>query len=283
MYKIGIYGLGLIGGSMALALKKSLGSPIFGSDKFNQKEALQIGLMDAVLDEKNISEMDVIIIATPVDSIPKIALQVLDAMKLSALVFDVGSTKHKIAKAIKNHPKRMNYVLAHPIAGTEYSGPQAAFSNLFEGKINIICDAQDTSEMQMKKAKNIFNKLKMKTIEMNSLAHDKHIAYVSHLSHISSFMLGKTVLDLEENEKNIFQMAGSGFASTVRLAKSSPQTWTPIFIENKQNILIALEEYIDNLNDFKKILYRENKQKLENVLEKTNHIGEIINKIEAQK
>ncbi len=282
MYKIGIYGLGLIGGSIALALKKSLGSRIYGLDKFHQKEALELGLMDSVIEEKNLSEMDVIILATPVDSIPKVALQVLDACKQDALVFDVGSTKSKIAKAIKNHPKRGNYLLAHPIAGTEYSGPQAAFSTLFEGKINIICDVHETDESLLKRAKNIFNKLKMKTIEMNSTAHDKHIAYVSHLSHISSFMLGKTVLDLEENEKNIFQMAGSGFASTVRLAKSSPQTWTPIFVENKQNILIALEEYIDNLNDFKTILYRENKQKLKNILQKTNHIGLIIDKIEAQ-
>ena len=278
--KTGIIGLGLIGGSMALALKKATGTEVYGRDLHHLKQAMELGLVSGELTDELIPQMDVIIIATPVDTLGDIALNVLDKIHPEALVFDVGSTKHRLAQAIEPHPKRKNFVLAHPIAGTEYSGPEAAFSSLFTGKMNILCDVEKTQADILKKALGLFEALQMKTIEMDSAEHDRHIAYVSHLSHISSYMLGKTVLDLEKDEKNIFRMAGSGFASTVRLAKSSPDTWTPIFLENKEPILQALDEYIDNLNDFKVMLYRENHQKIKETLKRINYIGKIIDSIQ---
>ena len=278
--KTGIIGLGLIGGSMALALKKATGTEIYGRDLHHYRQALELGLVSDELTDDRIPEMDIIIIATPVDTLAEIACDILDKIHSEALVFDVGSTKNRLAQAIAQHPKRENFVLAHPIAGTEYSGPEAAFSSLFTGKMNIVCDVAHAKAEILQKALQIFDALQMKTIEMDSAEHDRHIAYVSHLSHVSSFMLGKTVLDLEKDEKNIFRMAGSGFASTVRLAKSSPDTWTPIFLENKKPLLQALDEYIDNLNDFKVMLYRENHQKIKETLKRINYIGKIIDSIQ---
>jgi len=280
--KIGIIGLGLIGGSFALSLKNDFDATIFGMDKYNLKKAKQLMLIDYELNKNLIHTMDVVIIATPVNTIGEIAIDVLDKINPTALVFDTGSTKYQIAKTIENHPKRSNYLLTHPIAGTEYSGPSAAFEGLFNKKINIICDLKKTKSDLVNKAKKIFLKLKMQIIEMESKEHDRHIAYVSHLSHISSFMLGKTVMDLEKNEKNIFDMAGSGFASTVRLAKSSPSTWTPIFIENKTNILQSLDEYINNLIEFRNKIIKKDKQAIFDELTQTNYIRNIIDKIEKE-
>ncbi len=277
--KIGIIGLGLIGGSFGLALQADKNVRLYGQDKHYLNKALKLGLVHEDLTDNLIPQMDIVIIATPVDVIPDIAKKVLNNIKSNALVFDTGSTKYKIAQAIAGHPRRGNFLLAHPIAGTEYSGPEAAFSSLFKGKMNMICDSKQTHPQILNKAQYIFEKMGMKTLEMESQEHDKHIAYVSHLSHISSFMLGKTVLDLEKDEQKIFTMAGSGFASTVRLAKSSPDTWTPIFMENKKPILQALEEYIDNLQTFKVLLYRENTAKLKDILKQINHIGNVIDKI----
>ena len=278
--KTGIIGLGLIGGSMALALQKATGATIYGRDLYHYRQALELGLVTDELTDERIPEMDVIIIATPVNTMPEIAQDILDKIHPRSWVFDVGSTKHRLAEAIEAHPMRKNFVLAHPIAGTEYSGPKSAFSSLFTGKMNILCDLEKTDADILKKALELFDALQMKNIEMDSAEHDRHIAYVSHLSHISSFMLGKTVLDLEKDEKNIFRMAGSGFASTVRLAKSSPDTWTPIFLENKAPLLQALDEYIDNLKDFKVMLYRENHQKIKQNLKRINYIGKIIDSIQ---
>jgi len=277
--KTGIIGLGLIGGSMALALQKATGTEVYGRDLHHLDKAMELGLASYELTDKRIREMEVIILATPVNVMPEIAQDILDKIHPQTLVFDVGSTKHRLAKSIEGHPNRKNFVLAHPIAGTEYSGPEAAFSSLFNGKMNILCDVEKTQADILQKAIDLFEALQMKNIRMKSAEHDRHIAYVSHLSHVSSFMLGKTVLDLEKDEKNIFQMAGSGFASTVRLAKSSPDTWAPIFLENKVPILQALDEYIDNLKDFKLMLYRENRQKIKETLKRINYIGKIIDKI----
>jgi prephenate dehydrogenase len=280
--KIGIIGLGLIGGSMALALKQILSAEIYGADKYFLPQALSLGIADKELTNDDFQKMDIIIIATPVNTIAQIALDVLDQIHPNCLVFDVGSTKYKISQVIDNHKNRKNFVLAHPIAGTEYSGPEAAFSSLFTNKMNIICDIEKTDKKILQKARKIFDLLQMKTNEMSSHSHDKHIAYVSHLSHISSFMLGKTVMDLEKDEKNIFEMAGSGFASTVRLAKSSPKTWTAIFIDNKENILQSLDEYIDNLNKFKQLLIAEEAINIEAALNKINHIKSIIDRVDKK-
>ena len=277
--KIGIIGLGLLGGSMALAIKKTRQAKIFGKDLYHQDKAAKLGLFDEVLNDELIPEMDIIILATPVDTLPSLAYEVLNQIHQNTLVFDVGSTKNQLAQTIDTHPNRKNFLLAHPIAGTEYSGPEAAFSNLFANKINIVCDIEKTDKEILQKGLDLFEDLQMKTIQMNSREHDRHIAYVSHLSHISSFMLGKTVMDLEKDEKNIYQMAGSGFASTVRLAKSSPATWTPIFLENKEPILQSLTEYIENLNFFVELLKQSEEKEIKNLLKKINHIGKIIDKI----
>ncbi len=270
--KIGIIGLGLIGGSFALSLKQKFNAEIYGKDKYHWDKAQKLGLTDYKLNDDNLQETDIIIIATPVDTIGKIAKELLDKISDKTLVFDTGSIKHNIAQVIENHPKRNQFLLAHPIAGTEYSGPDAAFASLYENKINIICDTDRTRKDLLQRALEIFKKLNMQIIEMQSKEHDRHIAYVSHLSHISSFMLGKTVMDLEKDEKNIFQMASSGFASTVRLAKSSPETWTPIFTENQVNILQALDEYIENLDNFKKLLQNNKSRNIKELLTRTNHI-----------
>lgn len=180
---------------------------------------------------------------------------------------------------VENHPKRRNFLAMHPIAGTEHSGPAAAISGLFQGKTNIVCEVEKTTFKLQEKALKLFSDIGMRIRYMNPEAHDKHIAYVSHLSHISSFMLGKTVIDKERNERDIFDMAGSGFASTVRLAKSSPAMWTPIFKQNKTNVIETLEEYINNLSHFKELMKQDDFEAIYKEMESTNYIKDILNGI----
>ncbi len=278
--KIAIIGLGLIGGSLALELKKN--HTILGIDnkKEHQEKALKLGLVSKIIKLENIQNVDVVIIAIPVDVTPKITLEVLNTIQDNTLVFDVGSTKEAVCNHVRNHPKRKNFIAMHPIAGTEFSGPNAAIKNLFTGKVNIICEQDLSDKKQLLKLEELLKPIKMRTVFIDDAKqHDKHIAYVSHLSHISSFMLGKTVLEIEKGEKNIFDMAGSGFESTVRLAKSSPKTWTPIFIQNKKNILKSLDEYISNLQEFKRHLQNSNEEDLFRSMNETNHIKKILNGI----
>ncbi|MEN8765908.1 MAG: prephenate dehydrogenase [Wenyingzhuangia sp.] len=277
-----VIGLGLIGGSLALELKKRLGYVVYGidSEASNANKALELGIVDEIIEFNQIVESDIVVLAVPVNVLPDLAINVLNNIKSSAIVFDMGSTKEKLSKTVENHEKRINFVAVHPIAGTEHSGPEAAIYGLFDEKVNIICDQELSSKEAVDKVLHIFNTLNMRTIFMNSVAHDKHIAYVSHLSHISSFMLGKTVLEKEKNEKNIFDMAGSGFESTVRLAKSSPNMWTPILIENKENILNSLNEYIDNLTVFRDLIIEENKERLQQTMLETNYIKEVLTGIQ---
>jgi prephenate dehydrogenase len=279
MKKIAVIGLGLIGGSLALELKKNSWATIYGIDKNDEhlNKALELGIIYQKADLSIIPEMDVVIIAVPVNIIPDLSLQILDLIQENALVFDVGSTKLAVCDAIRNHEKRKNFVALHPISGTEFSGPEAAIYDLFTDKVNIICEREFSSSAMVDRAIAIFESLKMKNVFMESASqHDIHIAYVSHLSHISSFMLGKTVLEIEKDEKNIFNMAGSGFASTVRLAKSNPETWTPIFMQNRENLLKSLEEYIKNLNQFKDILTRKSADDVLNIMENTNRIKDVL-------
>jgi prephenate dehydrogenase len=194
---------------------------------------------------------DVILLAIPVQFILEMLPSLLDEMNDSQVVIDLGSTKAQMCEAVKDHPNRSRYVAAHPIAGTENTGPSAAHLGLFREKVNIICDRELTGVHAMDIAASLFRALEMKTIFMNSAEHDRHIAYVSHLSHISAFLLGHTVLDIEKDEKSIFNMAGSGFQSTVRLAMSSPDMWAPIFKQNAPYVLSALDEYIDHLTSFR--------------------------------
>jgi len=277
-----VIGLGLIGGSLALELKKRLGYTVYGvdSNSVNAKKALALGIVDRIISIEEIGSSDLVVLAVPVNFLPNLALEVLNFIKNKTIVFDMGSTKEKLCKTLENHEKRSNFVAVHPIAGTEFSGPDAAVYNLFDYKVNIICDKELSSAKAIAKVLEIFKSLQMRTIFMTSVEHDKHIAYVSHLSHISSFMLGKTVLEIEKNEKNIFDMAGSGFESTVRLAKSSPNMWSPIFIENKENILSSLNEYIDNLITFKNLIIEENSEGLQKTMIETNHIKEVLKGIQ---
>jgi prephenate dehydrogenase len=284
---IAIIGLGLMGGSFALDVKSVISnSIIYGIDisDLNLSNALELGLIDQAISYNDLFKMDLVLIAIPVSHSLIVTPMVLDKINDDALVFDVGSTKETICEVLKNHPKRSNFLAAHPMAGTEFSGPKAAHKGLYLGKTNILCEFEKTDLKLREFALYIFDKLNMKIIYMDPKSHDVHIAYVSHLSHISSFMLGKTVIEKEKNEKNIFDLAGSGFESTVRLAKSLPETWTPIFLQNKNNLIIAIEEYVSNLNDLKKIIQNNDEQKLSSILNDTNRIKEILsNKLENGK
>ncbi|MDG4715811.1 prephenate dehydrogenase [Winogradskyella marincola] len=283
MKQVFIIGVGLIGGSFALDIKKQ--NPeclVYGIDKSEAHldKAKTLGIIDKKATYEDLSTADVVIVAIPVDATLEVLPKVLDLVSDETVVFDAGSTKEDICLKVKNHPKRRNFLAAHPIAGTEFSGPDAAIHNLYNNKTNIICEVEETAFKLQEKALKLFTDLGMRIRYMNPKAHDKHIAYVSHLSHISSFMLGKTVIEKEKNERDIFDMAGSGFASTVRLAKSSPAMWTPIFKQNKANVIETLEEYIDNLKHFKKLMLEDNFEAVFKEMETTNHIKDILSGIE---
>ena len=282
MKKIAVIGLGLIGGSLALELKKITWATIYGIDKNPEhlQKALDLGIIFKKASIDIVKEVDTVIIAVPVNFIPDLAIQILDLINDETLVFDVGSTKKEVCQAIKNHPKRRNFVAVHPIAGTEFSGPESAIYELFTDKVNIICEQKLSSNEMVDRVISLFENIKMRNVFMeSSVQHDKHIAYVSHLSHISSFMLGKTVLEIEKDEESIFDMAGSGFESTVRLAKSNPDTWTPIFLQNKESILKSLNEYIKNLNQFKEILTKESAEDVHAIMQNTNRIKTVLSGI----
>lgn len=277
--KVFIIGTGLIGGSMALDIKSIYDDAVvFGIDA-NEKhldEAIKLGIIDKKATENDLINADLVIVAVPVDVALVILPEILNKIGENTLVFDVGSTKNPICESIENHPKRRNFMACHPIAGTEFSGPKAAVKGLYEGKTNIICEVEKTTFKLQEKAMDLFKKLGMRIRYMDPKSHDKHIAYVSHLSHISSFMLGKTVIEKEKSEQDIFDMAGSGFESTVRLAKSSPAMWTPIFKQNKKQVVKSLEEYIQNLSNFKKLLEDDNYEEVYNEMQNTNRIKEIL-------
>jgi len=281
MEKVYVIGIGLIGGSMALDIKAHFKeSSIIGIDANDShlEEALTLKIIDKKATLETIIDADLIIVAVPVDVGLLILPHILDNVQERTLVIDVGSTKLPICEAVENHPNRRNYLATHPIAGTEFSGPSAAIVGLFKEKTNIICEVEKTTFILQEIGLELFKKLGMRIRYMDPKAHDKHIAYVSHLSHISSFMLGKTVVEIEKDERDIFDMAGSGFESTVRLAKSSPAMWTPIFKQNKKHVLSSLEEYIVNLTHFKKLLEDDNYQEVFNEMQNTNRIKEILNR-----
>ena len=277
--KIYVIGVGLIGGSFAIDMRKLFPkSTIIGIDnsEIHLKKALELKLIDETSELSKINNPDIIVISVPVKSILNILPIVLKSVNNNSLVIDFGSTKKSICQIVKDHPNRQNFLATHPIAGTEFSGPAAAHEGLFEGKNIIICDKDKTDKSILERGLKIFNLMKMKIGYMDSDSHDKHIAYVSHLSHISSFMLGKTVMDEEKNEKNIFDMAGSGFESTVRLAKSSPEMWTDIFEDNKKNIIKSLDDYIENLAHIKSLIKKDRFDEVESQLKSTNHIKTIL-------
>jgi len=277
--KVYIIGLGLIGGSMALDIQRLYeNAEIIGidSNENHLNEALSLGLIHQKGNLDDGFDGDFVILAVPVDVALLLLPKILDNISDNTIVIDVGSTKKPICESVENHPKRSNFLATHPIAGTEFSGPKAAIENLFEDKVNIICEIEKTAYKKQEKALELFRNLKMRIRYMEPKSHDKHIAYVSHLSHISSFMLGKTVIEKEKDEKDIFDMAGSGFESTVRLAKSSPSMWTPIFKQNKKQIVKSLEEYIANLSSFKSFLESDDYEAIFNEMKNTNRIKEIL-------
>ena len=279
---VGIIGLGLIGGSIALKIKEiDKNTVIYGLDKDmdSMSYSLSKGIIDKKLDIKSIDNLKYIFIAIPVDAIKSEIESILNKISNDTLVIDLGSTKYEICKRVLDHANRKNFLAAHPIAGTEFSGPLAATNNLFDNKVLILCETEKTDQDLLLDALKIFDLMNMNIINMDSIEHDKHIAYVSHLSHISSFMLGKTVMNKEDDQDTIYDMAGSGFESTVRLAKSSPETWASIFVENKNNIVESLNEYISNINNFKILIEKGDKENLSAEMKKINGIKEILNGI----
>lgn len=281
-----VIGIGLIGGSMVLDIKALYPeAKIYGieSNENHLKESITLGLIDAKSTFEELHTADFVIVSVPVDISLVVLPKVLDAVGENTIVFDVGSTKTPICEVVSNHPKRRNFLAAHPIAGTEFSGPSAAIRGLFQGKTNIICEVEKTTFKLQEKAVQLFTTIGMRIRYMDPVSHDKHIAYVSHLSHISSFMLGKTVINKEKDEQDIFDMAGSGFESTVRLAKSSPAMWTPIFRQNKKQVVKTLEEYISNLSKFKELLENDDFEAIFNEMQSVNRIKEILNGINIKK
>lgn len=271
---------------MAIDLRKAgLATGLVGVDnnKTHAARALELGLVgDVATLEDAVRGADLIITAIPVNVIKDVLFKVLDNLAENAIVIDTGSTKSMICKAIVNHTNRKQFVAAHPLAGTENSGPDAAFSGLFKGKTNIICEEQKSSANALLVAHEIFAALEMRTISMDPVEHDKHVAYVSHLSHVSAFLLGQTVLDIEKDEKNIFNLAGSGFASTVRLAKSSPDMWAPIFEQNAENLSQALLEYIMHLQKFQYHLMKRDVKELHRIMTSANHIRKVLEGLEPK-
>ncbi|MDC3402857.1 prephenate dehydrogenase [Flavobacteriaceae bacterium] len=280
MKSVAIIGVGLIGGSWALALKKHFSDiTILGADN-NQshlEEALRLGLIDKAVDLDAAAQSDLVFVSIPVGAASEVILSLLDKVGEHTLIMDAGSTKSALCQSISDHPNRSHFLAAHPIAGTEFSGPAAAKSDLFDGKLMILCEIEKTAIRLQENILTAFQKIGMRLRYMDPESHDKHLAYVSHLSHASSFMLGKTVMDKEADDRNIFDLAGSGFASTVRLAKSSPEMWGPIFLQNKEHLSHTLEAYISNLQKFKMLIDKEDLEALTSEMKRINTIEKILN------
>lgn len=284
MKNLGIIGLGLIGGSMAIDLKrKGFAKTVLGvdADPVNAAAAEKIGLVDSLVGlEECVDQSDVIILAVPVDAAMKLLPRVLDRFAETEakdkLIMDVCSTKEMLARCVKYHPKRKMYVASHPMSGTEYSGPWAALPGLFDGRACIICDSEESDHKAVRVVENLYTTLNMRVIFMNSSSHDVHTAYVSHVSHVISFALAQTVLEKEKDEKHIFDLASGGFSSTVRLAKSGADMWTPILLQNGDNVLHVMDTYIEKLNAFRKAIVDGDEDTVRRLIEEANKIRRII-------
>lgn len=280
--KIGILGTGLIGGSFALAMKKSNREleEIIGFDRSGESldTALALGIINkkASSIEHLVAQADQIYIAIPVQYIEDVLPAILDQLNKDQFVVDFGSTKEQIGKAVSRHGNRKQYIAAHPIAGTEYSGPGAAFADLFENKVMILCDKERSDSKFRQRFEMQCELARMKLSYLSSQQHDEHLAFVSHLSHILSFALSNTVLSKEKEQSNILDLAGSGFESTVRLAKSSPDMWVPIFLKNQSFLQNALKSLMAHLQEFSDALQREDQEKLMRLLENGRKIRKIL-------
>ena len=284
MKNLGVIGLGLIGGSMAIDLKrKGFAQTVLGvdADPVNAAAAEKIGLVDRVVSlEECVDQSDVIIIAVPVNAALKLLPMILDRFEQTdakdKVVLDVCSTKEHLSRSVKYHSKRKMYVASHPMSGTEYSGPWAALPGLFDGRAGIICDSEESDRRAVKVVEELYSTLNMRIIYMNSTNHDVHTAYVSHVSHVISFALAQTVLEKEKDEKHIFDLASGGFASTARLAKSGADMWTPILLQNSDNVLRVMDTYIDKLNAFRKAISDGDEDAVRRLIEEANKIRRII-------
>lgn len=278
--QVGIIGIGLIGGSMAIDLKKrGFADRVVGveADALHAAAAKEIGLVDEVVTyDECVATSDIIVVAVPVSAAIKMIPDILDRVNDHQVVTDVCSAKEKINEIVHYHPNRKNFVAAHPMAGTEYSGPWAALPGLFDGRAGIICNAEDSDNRAVELVKSMYDCLNMRIIFMRAAHHDVHTAYVSHISHITSFALALTVLEKEKNEKNIFDLASGGFSSTVRLAKSNADMWAPIFSQNKENVLTVLDTYIEKLQEFKKRIADYDEEGVKDLIHKANKIKRII-------
>ncbi len=277
--KIAIVGTGLIGGSLAIQLhEKKLSSRLIGVDAnlAHAQEALELELVDELLSlEDAIAQSDVIVLAIPVDSLVSLLPRILDQVD-QQIVLDLGSTKSQLIEAVKDHPKRGRYVATHPMWGTEYSGPAAAVRGAYENKAVIICNAAESDADALQWVKLMYKKIGMHLLDMEAKAHDLHAAYVSHISHITSFALANTVLQKEKEENAIFELASAGFESTVRLAKSNPAMWVPIFLQNRENVLDVLNEHIAQLTRFRDSIQDGEAEQLRTLIEQANTIKRII-------
>ena len=280
--RICIIGLGLIGGSFALAIRKhSLAERIFGVDASprNAEKALELGLVDELTPFDRATEVaDMVVLATPVDVIPQLAIKLLNRVNDNQTVVDLGSTKEELCEIISQHPRRARFVAAHPMWGTEHSGPEAAVEGAFAGCNTVLCEVEQSDEKAVAEVEHIFTKIGMKIMRMSPAQHDTHAAYVSHISHITSFILATTVLEKERESDTILNLAGGGFESTVRLAKSSPDMWIPILTQNKYNVLDVLREYIHQLEIFRKALEKDNRAEIRQTIERANEIRKVLDK-----
>lgn len=283
--RVGIIGLGLIGGSMAIDLRRrgfadeTVG---FDADSVNAAAAERIGIVDRLADyESCISLSDVIVLAVPAGTAAELLPGVLDRIACSdsgreKVVIDVCSTKSVLAECAGRHRMRRRYVATHPMAGTEYSGPWAAMSGLFDGHACIMCDPWKSSSDAVELVEELYSVLGMRLLKMDSSGHDMHAAYVSHISHLTSFALALTVLDKEKDEKNIFDLASGGFSSTVRLAKSSPDMWTPILMQNRENLLEAVDTYMEKMGMFREAIADGDAESVRKLMSEANRIRKII-------
>ena len=275
-----IVGVGLISGSFALALKdKGLAKKIIGVSRTaaSLQKAKELGIIDEILSlEEAVKQSDFIYVAIPVDATVGVMKQIMDLLTDKQIVADAGSTKFVLCDALKDHPMRHRYIATHPMWGTEYSGPEAAVRGAFEGRACVICEKEKTDADVVIIVENIYKTLGMNLVYMDAHSHDIHAAYISHISHITSFALANTVLEKEKEEDAIFALAGGGFESTVRLAKSNPAMWAPIFMQNRENVLDVLNEHISQLKKFKASLEKENLEYLVELMENANKIKRIL-------
>jgi len=279
-FTVGVIGLGLIGGSMALDLRrrgfagKTLGVE---KDPVAAEAAKTIGLVDEVTDfEDCVRRSDIIVVAVPVGTAVKMVTRVLDIMGEGKIVIDVCSTKEQICNATKYHPMRKQFVSTHPMAGTEYSGPWAAQPGLFDGRACIFANAEESSPKALKTIEKMYDVLNMRPIYMEAAQHDVHTAYVSHISHVTSFALALTVLDKEKDEKHIFDLASGGFSSTVRLAKSNADMWVPILSQNHDNVLHVMDTYIEKMQEFRKAIADYDEDRIRELIAEANRIKKIL-------